>query len=45
MAAERFWVFHHNEGTNKKTRKHQSLKEYLNEVNIYSKTAIIANTD
>ena len=29
MAAERFWTFGCNEGTNKKIRKHQSFKEYI----------------
>ena len=28
-----FWAFGLNEGTNKKIRKHQSLKEYWNEGN------------
>ena len=30
-AAKLFWVFGHNEGTNKKIGKHQSFKEYWNE--------------
>ena len=28
MAAESFWAFGRNEGTNKKIRKHQLFKEY-----------------
>ena len=45
MAAELLWAFGGNEGTNKKIRKHQSLKEYWNEGNQLSKRVIIANTD
>ena len=28
MAAEHFWAFGGNKGTNKKIRKHESFKEY-----------------
>ena len=45
MAAEHFWMFGGNEGTNKKIRKHQSFKEYWNEGNRYSKRVIMANTE
>ena len=45
MAVDFFWAFGHNEGMNKKIRKHQSFKEYWNEGKYYSKRAIIANTD
>ena len=43
-AAERFWAFGWNEETNKKI-KNQSSKEYWNEGNHSSETAIIANTE
>ena len=43
-AAELFWVFGRNEGTDKKI-KNQSSKEYWKERNHESERVIIANAD
>ena len=45
MAAELFWAFGRNEGTNKKIREHQPFKKYWNGGYSKSKKDVVANTD